>query len=1131
MSFAFYQEKNIELNFSARFKTAVASLFHLCLIDQNNDCFLPLSDKESLQAALEFYQERILKNPTYPVYNGQSFLERPSKDKEVLRQVLGLPDVVFKKLDLEGDLLSQLRFSKEAESLKKRIYTRLYEPKKQHWYRDDFKNYCLKEGFFFLYDETKPFVRKEEEMLPVYINEKRLTSPIVFPLYKEATSERFAIDILQKKANFDFIAEMKKYDAFSFDERLDYFVNGHYNPEISKLNPSLEFKEQYAAILRQYLASLINVLYDQYSFKVLNKVTMKMSYLSQTRVSLTKRKYYSLSSFNAEMYSTDRKNWYFSLRDKERIRDIVSDVLSQGLYTDTLLFYSQLGLPFFGYAYIRFVKTISVDSIMDALPFRRILDSSIFLVAAKRYDDYYSYLNSEKEYRYVFYRRLLIEQGIIYNWEDPFNEKEQNKVTILLENKERIPELRAIFDEPGLSLAKDFLPIFTMEVPTCHYDYLNEDLSLLDSKSLNKACFVFFHSLQNKTIKEAVNELLTTYHVPVMLYADLEQFFYYLAMYPLKIASNEFRRVALEKGDNKALLALDGFRDKTETYEPNLPYPYVSYGKLCYSFRENYHSKAYVCSSEKQAIASRISYFDTCYDQSHKADRNDPDYFVKRNKFVLQHLGLPMNILRQIDPNDGLLLQIPFKDNICHHCLNSQPSYYEEDEVFFMDDRERVHDYNTYRSYILAQEGCKGVYFVNNPDEDAFNGLLQVDEAIIDPILEPYLPKNSLDVASLFTTFFYFYLAFDPNSTFFNAFSVYQDSDIKNFFYQYKAGEDNKDPEDNPLLCFGPLYLQIERAYGVEVSQKRIPSLADCCFTLGHDYNPRLPLPYVLLGRVYNAYKESANSEDIYFCECDRESMKGFMELFFEGAKQCHIHPRFVTAYVLGMTGLPYEAVKKYSDFDLSLYTIEQLLQKMHFRRHICRRCTNFNHAALSMPFVKAFPYKENLEAEKNFAINALAHDHVLITYPYLIQSVEFSPSYFFNVYSSFDGKLTAAVVFKNPSLRIFNFFHMGEERLKEYLFQFEKVCKKKKEAVELLPSVILSSYALNPDLFYNFFFDETLNRDTPFKKQIESLFKGTQDVNPELEDAVIDLILSFLSYLFTDLLHEYALDENHVGR
>ncbi|MCI1734962.1 MAG: hypothetical protein LKM30_04415 [Bacilli bacterium] len=1141
MGYLLYPERSIDIAFTPLYKKAVFSFFHVAFVDNSNSFFLSSDDKESLVAALEFYHDRVLAQPSFPYFDGSTFALRPSSDKGVLRQILGIPESIFNHLDLTKSILPQLSFAEKTGPLKKQVYLSFYSRTGNKWYRDDFKLYCLSQGFFFLYDETKPFISGAKKELPVYINEARLEKKIMLPLYREATSQRFTIDFVSDLQDQDFLQEMTKYDDFSFDERLDYFVNNNYNPALADLGPSQDFKNRYSLILRQYLSCLINVLYDLYSFRVLNKVTQKMSFLSQSRVNGNSKRY-ALSSYNAEMFSLDRKEWYFSKDDEDVIRSLIEDALAEDPKASPLCFYARLGLPYQGYRYVKDLKELSVKKVLAALPFKKSKDVVGMFLSAKRFDSTYSYLTGEKEHRYVYLVRQLYRQGVLFDCEQPFTGDLDSVVTVTLKPLARYPELSLLFDKPGFSLRNDLYLAYEFNDDGGGDSLsLPQTLSEIDMLSKNNGAPLFFGLLKHVSIRQAVNSLLLSLGIVRTPEPDVYRFFQYLVFYPLKIVLNQARLKAIHKKDTETLVALDGYTNPTETYEPNLPYPFVSYGALCYSFRETFFSKPYLCSSEKDALEARMAYYSKTYDRGKSTKvKAAKGYLFDRNVFVISHLGLPENIVTLLNPNKELLPQIPFKDHICHLCRDSQPSYY--DKI----DSETAASYNVFMTYIRAQASRKGVYFdklLNDDDrlskifESSQNGnyhsLMDFNPVAVDPFLKPYLRYDEKAIASLISAFFPSEVILSYFTPGLDEFLDLGSDTIRKILFDCDASLMpiiNKNINIFAVMVY--IENMIERAYAIHVSRPLIPSLKECAFTLNQDENSHLPYPYVLLGRIYNGYKSSADSPDIYFCQCDKESILTFVSAFYEMTTRVHVRKDIQTAIVLGLVGLPYEAILKYSDYDLSLGSPEGLVNQMLFRDSICRRCTNINHAALSIPFTKAFPNKDDMSAELVFAENKMAHDHIMFFGFFNPERYAYDPSYRFDLDSSNDEMIPVIYTGEDqPTLPVYSFFTMTLEKLKDYLSGFSKLNSDRAEILAYASSVILDSYKKNNHLFFEFFFLEENNPTPSLFEQVQEHFPELSRIRNEAKRDTAQMILGFLSYLIWEFIRNYALDERRVGQ
>ena len=1130
MGFLNYKQPKRNISFRSDYRKAVFGLFHVAFIDNNNQVLLPEEDRESIKAALDFYSYRILKRSQYPVFDGKGFVMRDSQDKEVLNQVLGLPEEVFMRLDITKEILPQLRFADGLSDLKRESYVMLSKANDRKWFSDDFKLYCLSKGFFFLYDETKPFIERDDVHLPVFIDESRLEEKYK-KLYDEADSTRLAIDFLGQKDDSQFNALMRKLDHFSFDRRLGYFINGDEDALMESCNMDLSFKRKYEFLLREYFASLINVLYDDYCFEVLHKVTAKLSFLSVSKT-YTSRDVYSLSSFNADIYSFDQENYFFAQADKEKISHLLQDAIEKQPAGDILTIYAHAGLPFDGYRFVKDLKVFTLEDIMACLPFEEVNSSEIYL-SSKRYDTFYSYLSGEKEHRYAFLLRLLLDNGIQYLSEKPILvDDKENKIAIVSEKGHRSSSLQRLFDESKASFKDELYPAYLLENKKLEDHELSKLLQEIDQKSECEAMPFFFHSFMHHTLLQVIQMMLVRFDIQDVKIDTILPFMKFALLYPLLLAEQEYRVMAIQQGDTLSLLVLDGLPKLNESYEPNMPYPYVTYGKLAYSFRESYFSKAYLCSCQKEAIASKIEYFSYQYHRYFK--RGD---FIGRNNYVLGQLGLPDNILTKINPTKDILEQIPFKKNLCHCCQHSIPSYHES-----VDNNEEER-HNTYFTYIRARSALKGVYFNDTMHLDydlasffdalnnkTYHALIHIDRNRIDPILLPYVNISKNMIVSLLAAFFPNDISYDDFYNEVTSFLSLGENTIYRLIFDCS-------PEDYPfiyqhMMVFTRLvylYKMIEISYAFYVSQDITPRTENE-FTLNMDYNPNLPYPYVLLGSCVNAYASSLTQGNYYLCTCDKPALLSFAKRYSSFYDQRNMDLSIKTPIILGLLGLPYLVILKYASFDLSLHSIDELFQKMEFKSGICRRDLNITHASYDEPFRLSFPFKEDMQADYNFATSQMMRDGFKVISDYPLIDIKYRVNYHYDLDSYIDSNLPLFDYCTDSIPEpLFTFFVMNHDSLKNYLSEFSKLNVENPEANAYASSIILDAYFRDDKTLLNLVFD--YSRDKTLKEEVLAYFPEIERVRGPYQNLVIEQILGFISYLMECLFYKYALKESYIGR
>jgi hypothetical protein len=712
-------------------------------------------------------------------------------------------------------------------------------------------------------------------------------------------------------------------------------------------------------------------------------------------------------------------------------------------------------------------------------------------------------------------------------------------ITVEIRKMKRCDSLASLFDEKGKVLSEEILPCYFLSTQDGELSEpdLRKKVSLLDEKSQGEAFQRFFSFFQGISVKEAVDQLLFYYDLESLGTSSLVPFFWFVLRYPLEVAEREYRLSCLQNGDTLSLLALDGLPKINETYEPNLPYPYVTYGKYAYSFRESYFSTPYLCSSEKEAIEKKILYYGNLFD-SKKENEKAP--LTRKNRFILDHLGLPDNVTSSLRLSKDLFPQLPFKDHICHLCLGSSPSYHENI------DHNEAESYNVYLTYLRAQAGEKGVFFekpllfgtygyafgdfLNEIQNGTYHSVLAFDRKDVDPILFPYVDVNRKSILAIMAAFFSpdFYLGTFSEQVV--AFAQLGEEKIRKLLFDCDASLYpllNRNMEVYSRLLF--FFRSAEMAYASYVSSKDVP-LTDNGFCMNMDYNPRLPYPYVFLGNYFNAYGSSADAKEMYFCECDRHAMTLLFKENVALLDRWKVPKELQTPLALGLTGLPYLAILRYGDMDLSSLTPDDVIQKIAFRDAICRRCTNTSHSAYLVCFTKAFPFKEDMAADYRFSENGLLHDGIHIIAETEIGSIVYSPSYHYDLTASDDPLLPLVLYFgKEVPEALFTYFVPPKEQLKNRLFDFAAKSPEKAEAVAYASGVILDSYQRNSNVFLDFFND--CGSGKPLRQEITQFFPEIGRVREEYQEATMQSVLGFLTYLIEGLYRKYAEKESPVGR
>lgn len=1132
MGYRFSEDKRIPLFKYEGYKAAYASLWHVAFLRDDDVFVFAMEDKKSIQMSLSFY-EKIRLLPSYPVArDDESFENLDAKDKEVLRQVLGIPHAVFDTLNLNEDIFSQLHFEENLFPIKKAIYMELYEENSLKWYRDDFKLYCLENGVFFPYEETTPFFQEETPCFPVLLDENVFPSDLK-EILDSFHYERMVIDFLYRDTTEELISYFKSQDSLSFQEKIDAFLYpDHALSEVEK---------KYRFCIKAVIVSLVNYLYDKYSLSVLHKLTSKMSYLSSSRVLETDEDVRVISSFNGEMYQIKDGEFFFRESNRNYLENLVYSICPDGVNKKVSLlhFYALLGLPYPGYVYLKKRKIYDLARLAQYLPFENELDEvPIEYYSCKRNGLFYSYLPGEKIHDIVIARRLLVSFDVFYDFDTPQSLLSNGKITFwLMPPFADHNPLREFFGKsPRKNLLEDVYLSYILDKG--EDPYLNIKKWIIKVHEIGRGYEIpfFFSKFSGIGWKDGVDYFLAAYGLEKNQPEHLTDFLFYLTMYPLKVVTDFWYNLylaSIEADDLKDLLRPV---DKNRTYEPCLPYPVVDYGRVYVAFSKDSHSDFYLCSCMKESIKNRIEYLNGVFERAiaNTQDSLEKERFKKAyTSFLILFLGLPKSITKDIDVNKDLFPQLPFEDHICHLCNHVEPDY------------QSMYNNNTsigsYRNYILSTASKYGMHSVFLVDVDSYDsliriltglpfpmGLLSVDDRKIDPMLSRLLPHDKKDILSYLCCFTPFSMYYGGNSEPYRSLVSLPDDRIEEIFY----GSENRDVvtyRGNKSIFSILFYLlHLEADYDIQMMKKDGLSLYGYNTTFFPDYNPKFPYPYICLGRVYNAYKPNRDKDEMYFCECDKESMLYFLPVILDWLMDMLVEKSLMTPIALGVLGFPLEAILKYKDFDFMLHSPEEFVNEtLSFKPGICRRCRNLAHAAFD-GIDKVFPFKDDRLAEYSFVNNALAHEHILLIAD-SIQRFRYDPSY---VFEPRDIKIPLLFHHNaaDVSYKALSFFQMGNEVLKDLLGDFEKTFRSPSEALALACSIILDDYYANPDIFVEFFFG-VYSTELDCFQRTKKVFTQLSRVREELMDETVQKILLFVSYLFERFLDDMASSEGLIGR
>ena len=1119
----------IELHSVKGYDAAFFGFYHVAFLADDGLYYFDSDDKKSIEEALFFYDEHIANMAMYPYVQKGETTYLKGTERRVFKQVLGLPDVVFDDLDLGKDILSQLHFRKGLFRLKRDSYFSVFSMLGKKWMVDDFKVYLLSRGVFFLYDETKRFLQFDDPQYPVFFDEKRIDSKILKP-YASFSGARVAIDLMKGECDASFLEYMRRFDAFSLNEQVLYFIDRIPDPRLSKLADDPSRNEAYAVLLRKYVIAIVNMLYDDYFRDVVNVYTNKLSYLT-----VRKEKdgpWYSLSSYHAEMYSKDGEHFFFSKKDRKRIHFLYKDALKNEKNLSPVLLYSRLGLPFEGFRMIQDDPSLTSKNLFSKLPFQDGVDEREVFLSVKRFDWNYSYVPGNRRHLLAFLLRRLLDQGVYYlSRQDGI----QERITIKIFPAKRCPELSSLLDRPSCSLVEKYYLSYCLQRGEDNFPALLKLLQELDKKSLGTALSYYLSSFSDATAQEATDATLAYFHVRRPMDKETYPFFAYVLSSLFSIVRSDFRKQAIRKKDTYILSLLDCLTKPTETYEPDLPLPYVVYGQTVYSFRESYFAKPVLCSCQKEAIEERIAFYGRRFDSFHQAKGKGEEGIVRRNLYILNHLGLPENVYHRMDCRKELSSQILYRDHVCHLCNDAVPDYH---EVIFPNPASRRNEMFTYVRAIASKKGLH-IGEIRNEELGArdlyesivnktYRGILDVDEKKSAPALRKYVELDSTTLMAIFSCFFTPYFQWMDITDSILDF-------LKNDIASIRSALFSCTPDlygiilDNPWI-FSRLaffYNRLAVSYAYKEGALSIPGLETDTY-VDAVYVSGLPHPYVFLGRVFDGYADSPDEIPL-FCESDKKAMKDLIEMALRSYGQRDMDPCLLTVLVLGLAGLPFAAVHALRDFPLNETNVDVLMSRLRFESGICHRCQKKAVPSLNpyYPFLSMLPRKEGRDAEFVSMRNAMAKDGFLLPYFVLPRDVLYEPNYVYSLDAFLDRKIPYFLYSTLGIPTTLSSSLMPSDGLLQSLLKAFVSKSGGDQFSKEASTLILAAYGSDRSIFVRFF--EAVGREQTLRELLLSFFPVLRERHTDVEP-VMNRILGFFTFLVGKLVDSYLFKEEILG-
>lgn len=1128
MSYILSKEAKVDISFSRDYSKAIFGLLHIAFIKNDGKIVFPIENKQAIINSINFYKEKIKLFDTYPLYNGEAKIQINSNDERIFKQILGLPEEVYLKLDFNKDIIDQLLFEEDLSLLKKECYSLLYSQYKKKWFTDDFKLYLINNGFYFPYDETKPFITKKL-YYPIHIDSSLLNTEIK-NIINCKHSLRFAFDYVSKDLTLDLFNKMEALDKFSLERKISYFINNQNDDEIESYISDQEFKDKYAYLLRLFVASLVNLLYDDYSFNVLNRVTSRLSFLSIQKIKVEKDMYILSGNF-LEAFSYNKKDWFLSINDKERLyRQFLKEQIKTAS-TNPIIIFAHIGLPYILFSYVKKNKIITADDFVNSFEYKDVPFSIIF--QAPKRGELYSYITGDNMHLLITLRRELFRLGMDYYSINPFDKKNYyENSTITIDVSKKNSELYNLVNNPNRPVHTDLFLEYSLE--NNKGESILEKLKLIDEKSNNSALYFFYHSFNNVSVNDALIMLLNKYDLKEIYSLDLLDFFFYLYSHPFDIAYLLVRKYLLSVNDSSSLQAIELSSGSDEIYEPNMPYPFVSFGKAFYSFKKSFYSTPYLPIEEKQNIIDREKELKDLANKIY--DKSDFKKALVAD-FLKDNFGLPKNISSTIDFKKSISNQIKYKEGISHLSVLAQPNIHKNVDY----DIESA--YNIYSTYIVSNAIKYGLIIdelslgeesfifslIKRIEDDEYHGVINFDSSKLLPIIKNYIDDD-------YHTFYAIILTFFPNNfTYISRcydlvdFVKYNSSEIRQSLF-YKI-EDINFIQRNFFLfvMLASIYKAAELSYAIYVFKDKIKELELSPYSLNIDYQPRLKFPYIHLGHVFNAYSLSGDIDEYYFCSCEKDVIYGLLEKVYSLLEES-CPSEILTPLSLALIGMPYVVIKKYASLDLKTTTVKNFVYNiLSFKDGICRRCTNIPHAIFKSPFVKAFPNKDDMVSEFSSANNALAHDGMLLLPFVPLKEIKYSNSYVYNLNAYYDDKIPNIIYFGvQPPVNSYTFFCMAVTKLNDYIHEFIQH-NKRIEVAALACGIISDTYQKNKEVFFSFIFKG--NGGHTLEEKIKSYFPQISRARENMVNNVMQVILGFITFLIEKFILKYVEKEKEVGK
>ena len=319
-------------------------------------------------------------------------------------------------------------------------------------------------------------------------------------------------------------------------------------------------------------------------------------------------------------------------------------------------------------------------------------------------------------------------------------------------------------------------------------------------------------------------------------------------------------------------------------------------------------------------------------------------------------------------------------------------------------------------------------------------------------------------------------------------------------------------------------YRRLGYAYAFIYGKEVIGKVPDTVYP-GSIHDERFPLPYIYLGRVFNAYSDSENG-DFYFCSCDKESMKASITYHLQNAER-YFGKKYLTEVTLGLAGFPEQFVSRYASYPLSQLNVNEFVDSLNFKDGICHRCQKHALPALTLPFTIALPGKRSRRAEMSNSENLILKDGLIIEKPILFGQYRYDSNIRFDLSEHISNEIPYVVKLGNNTPDLFL------EVLRPDQKEFDTLCasfnrrNRREEDSSAALNVIKETYRKDPNVFIDIF--TCPNRESTSALTLEERFPSLRNFSGTQKYSIEEKILGFLYMMFEDIFNGYAEKERSM--